>query len=170
MKNGQFEAHGVTLKQLLQVAFRIPSSRIVGPGWINEEEWDVSSGPNSSLKHALEEAFKLQTHMDKRPMTVYVLTGKLGAVPAAAPHVRDGEAHITGKAITMKTLTSKISETLHAPVVDETGLTGHFDVDVAYDPNGPGELIDQMRRLGLNLTRTTRETDVLVVDHAERPR
>ena len=72
----------------------------------------------------------------------------------------------------MKDLAIRFQDTLDAPVVDRTGLTGRFDVeytfaDIAGDAASFVVAIDE--QLGLALERQRIEVLVLVVDAVERP-
>jgi uncharacterized protein (TIGR03435 family) len=72
----------------------------------------------------------------------------------------------------MKDLAIRFQDTLDAPVVDRTGLTGRFDVeytfaDIAGDAAPFAVAIDE--QLGLALERQRIEVLVLVVDAVERP-
>ena len=67
---------------------------------------------------------------------------------------------------------------LDKPVVDETGLAGRYDFVLKWipdelstnDPNAPPGIFTAVReQLGLKLERTKGPTDVLVIDHVERP-
>jgi uncharacterized protein (TIGR03435 family) len=71
-------------------------------------------------------------------------------------------------------------------VVDKTGLTGTFDLDLtwtpdqipqgpippgapAIDPNGPSIFTAVQEQLGLKLDSQRGPVEVLVIDHAEHP-
>jgi len=70
------------------------------------------------------------------------------------------------------------------PVIEKTGLTGKYDLDLDMDrimaaagaESGNPSItavfqatVDAMEGLGLKLVRTKAPVEVLVVDHAERP-
>jgi uncharacterized protein (TIGR03435 family) len=62
-------------------------------------------------------------------------------------------------------------------VVDRTGLTGTFDLDLTWapdqltqvDPNGPSLFTALQEQLGLRLESTTGPVRVLIIDRVERP-
>ena len=57
------------------------------------------------------------------------------------------------------------------PVIDKTGLTGHFDIVLPYDydpANGPDEHWD-LNKIGLRLEPLTIPFSNLVIDHIEKP-
>ena len=68
---------------------------------------------------------------------------------------------------------------LDRPVVDQTGLTGRFDVRLSWtpdnaraaeNPNAPPEIFTAIQdQLGLRLVSTKALVDVLVIDHVEKP-
>jgi uncharacterized protein (TIGR03435 family) len=72
-------------------------------------------------------------------------------------------------------LVKLVGSVMRAPVVDRTGLTGTFDIDVRWSTDGapdadapflPTALREQ---LGMRFQREEVPTEVLVVDHIERP-
>ena len=94
---------------------------------------------------------------------------------------------MSGRKITMMHVAQILTQLTRRPVVDETGLTGDFDMDVTFMPdqpvrlNGgaaPPELAQSDRPplltaiqddLGLKLDARRRDVDVLVIDRVERP-
>jgi len=110
---GRFTLTNVTAVQMITQAFRVKTVQVIGgPGWINEERYDVAAKmpdgsydpqtgatPNSSvgpfLKSLLEERFHLVAHNDTRELTDASLVlaradGKLGPnLKPAAPEDYD---------------------------------------------------------------------------------
>jgi uncharacterized protein (TIGR03435 family) len=92
-----------------------------------------------------------------------------------------------GNAMTMPELTVFLSKWLDRAVSDRTGLTGSFDVELGFSPEGltgilprppgverppndnPSIFIAVDEQLGLKLESTKGPVDVLVIDHAEKP-
>lgn len=73
-----------------------------------------------------------------------------------------------------------MSGNLDRMVVNETALTGTFDVDLAFDPGSGGaasfsgqspaaSVFTAVSDLGLKLETASAPVDILVIDHVERP-
>ena len=103
-------------------------------------------------------------------------------------YVKPGDAHATGNNVTMDMLVSQLSGFVDRPILDHTGLSGKFDVDLEFIPlQGPGalaagsnaastdasappELFTAIQeQLGLKLEPQNGPVDVLVIDHVEEP-
>jgi uncharacterized protein (TIGR03435 family) len=92
---------------------------------------------------------------------------------------------VSARNITMSEFTGPLAQVLRRPVVDETALTGAFDLDVIFAPEGlggalvgpsPAAVADSpslftaiQDDLGLKLESRRGPVDVLVVDRVERP-
>ena len=94
---------------------------------------------------------------------------------------------ISGRRMTMAQLTVMLTQVTRRIVVDETGLTGEFDVDITFMPDEPVRMnggaappalamSDRpslttaiQEDLGLKLETRRREVEVLVIDRVERP-
>jgi uncharacterized protein (TIGR03435 family) len=89
---------------------------------------------------------------------------------------------------TIAQLTQMLSQLAQRIVVDKTGLSGAYDIDLTFtpdrmpqgapppgvpmpniDPNGPSLFTALQEQLGLKLDSQRAPTDVLVIDHVERP-
>ena len=89
----------------------------------------------------------------------------------AASYVRDG--------IPLALLADTLSTRLQRPVVDRTGLTGFFDVELRFRPpnsvtqtddrNEPDLVTALEEQLGLELESTRGPVEVTVFDRIERP-
>jgi bla regulator protein BlaR1 len=95
--------------------------------------------------------------------------------------------YISAREMTMPMLAARLAQIVRRPVIDRTGLTGMFDLDLGYateypaagpgPPNGlpppsldaPSIFTAVREQLRLRLESTTSPLDVLVVDHAEKP-
>ena len=54
---------------------------------------------------------------------------------------------------------------LKQPVVDETNLKGTYDWDILFDARNPNSIVEAIQRdLGLELKRSKRKVEVLVVE------
>ena len=75
----------------------------------------------------------------------------------------------------MTTVTQILSQVVHRPIVDKTGLTGRYDFTLHYspergEPNGFPSLFTALpEQLGLKLESQKGPVDFIVVDHAEKP-
>jgi uncharacterized protein (TIGR03435 family) len=152
--------------------------------------WDVM------LQKLLAARFQLTFHHEQREMNVYALTvAKDGPkLKAADP----AEGHSSG-CDRLGVCKFKDEPTVHfarwlqlvmdKPVVDKTGLTGAFDFTLTWTPDEsqftsmgiyvppaadnpnapPGLLTALQEQLGLKLEPQKTSTEVLVIDHVERP-
>jgi uncharacterized protein (TIGR03435 family) len=158
-----FNARNVTLKRLIAEAWDVQLNQVVGPRWMEENEYDINARAaegatkeqmSSMLKSLLAERFKLKEHTETREMRVYEL-----AVAKNGPKVRaiaDGEAvktappgfHFHGGMHQFADLLA-LQFSIPAPedpsvpsraggppilVVDKTGLEGIFDFSVDIHP------------------------------------
>jgi len=87
--------------------------------------------------------------------------------------------HVTCHEATMDKIVAELSHMLHAPVVDHTRLTGTYDVNLLYLPDDralqpdapPAPTLEEAVReeLGCALKKSKTPTEVIVVDHLEKP-
>jgi uncharacterized protein (TIGR03435 family) len=151
----------------------------------------------------LADRFKLRMHRETREMPEYVLTlgkGKLKLTPSTSknslnitiedrPYTQAPETcgtslwregtHVVCCAATMDKITAQIRGALRSPVADRTGLTGTYDLNLLFMPEGrPPEPDDQilaptltgaLSDVGLKLENGKGPVEVLVIDHIERP-
>ena len=177
--------------------------QVIGtPRWAETERYDIAAKPPDNaarldktlpvarqrLQSLLEDRFKLRVHRDKRQMQVYELVRKdpaaLGPQMAkssldcerepTACGFRGGLGHIKSDAITPEVLTVLIANSTGRIVMDRTGLTGWFRVDLEWSPDQtasdkPSLFAAVQEQLGLKLESTRAPVDVLVIDHIERP-
>jgi len=92
LRNGTLLGQKVTLRIMLAVAYGIAEPRIIGPGWLDKNRFDmVGESPHGipdselrpMLQSLLKDRFKLKSHFEKREMPVYYLTVAKGGVTMA---------------------------------------------------------------------------------------
>jgi uncharacterized protein (TIGR03435 family) len=207
-----YEAIGASLFTIMTVAYTVTPRQISGgPDWINTDRWTIeakaerrgtSDELHDALARLLEERFHLKIRHEKREMPCYVLTvDKKGAkmpVHDAADLLHEpiggrfenGETHLTGQNATMNYFAFFLSRGLDRNVVDQTNLTGHYDIDYHYVPdlpagrggdgpplvngqtvsvNGPNIFTALRDQLGLQLEKGKGPVDFLVIEHVEKP-
>lgn len=98
-----------------------------------------------------------------------------------------GNVHIQSPNGSMQELASVLSGSVGRPVIDETGLTGRYEIDLRWaaetkvtkdpitgateyqeEPILTAELTATLRKLGLQLAGKSMKMDVLIVDRAEK--
>jgi uncharacterized protein (TIGR03435 family) len=149
------------------------------------------------LQSLLRDRFKLTSHRDRRQMDGFALVraraNELGPGLRAStvnceiqfatePGCRQGRFSVGAAGKTLKSvggpiwsLLQFVISDLSAPVSDDTGLTGTFDIDLRWSSDvAPGDdppsLVTALQdQLGLKLERRRVEQEILVIDHIERP-
>jgi len=189
----------VTLKLLIAVAYRL-DSRLVqgGPAWLDDQPWDLAAklpaGTSKDrvpamLQTLLVERFKLAVHRETREQRVYFLVaGKNGPKLKVAQKADEQDVQqvrgdrpaaqilpggIMGHSMAMGTFAGSVAHVVGYQVVDHTGLTGTFDIDLRWTPEdskgtGPSLFTAIQEQLGLKLEPGKAPVEVLLVDHAER--
>jgi uncharacterized protein (TIGR03435 family) len=152
----------VTLKRLLAEAYQLQLNQVLGPSWLDKNEYDIdarSAGAGTNEQHALmlqslvAERFKLTQHGEMREMRVYELAiGKSG--PKIHP-ISDGENATAGAVFHFHGELRRFADLLAVqlsipapdnpgeparastsliPVLDKTGMPGIFDFSVDVHP------------------------------------
>ncbi len=203
---GRFTARCTTLLGLLFNAYPVkPNVTIPGlPGWGNSALFDVDAKADDDtlaaatslprdqqwnqtqlmLQALLADRFKLKVHMEKREGPIYELAiAKTGIKLKVAPeggHSRGyswSHEHIEVRTGPIASLAFTLSDILGRTVVDKTGLTGNYDIDLKWTPDdqegapdaGPTLFTALVEQLGLKLVPARGPVDTFVIDHVERP-
>jgi uncharacterized protein (TIGR03435 family) len=177
-----------------------------GWNWYDIEARAAASATDDQIRlmfqAMLEDRFKLKVRRETREIPEYQLTmGK--SKPKLAPSTEEPMTlTIEGKTMTqrpgtcstsmwtegsrtvchaasMATIASQFTGPLAAPVADQTGLTGTYDVNFLYIPDNrllqadapPGpSLIEAIQSdLGLKLEKGKGPVEVIVIEHVEKP-
>jgi uncharacterized protein (TIGR03435 family) len=221
--NGRkFLTRASSLGDLISFAYEVQSKQVVNaPDWLEKDRYDIEAVPEQEgvpnpqqlrimIKKLLADRFKLTFHHDQREMSAYVLSvGKEGPKlkdtqlkgPLPGIGIRPGNGGIT-----LNMVNAKISDftgflqslVLDRPVVDKTGLQGHYDFQCTFSPDdsqfgghppqfpkqgnnadsgasdtaapSAPSLYDALQQeLGLKLAAEKTSVDVLAIDHVEKP-
>jgi uncharacterized protein (TIGR03435 family) len=207
--DSQFRSINLTAKELIQFAWDIPETQIAAaPLWADSLTFDIDakSGPDTDARMhdlssdqgkmekqqmaqaLLADRFALKTHPETRQLPVYSLvvsnpkTGpKFKPSKTSGTTIDEGGSriHIQGGDNTMTFLARMLALSLGRPVIDNTGLTGCFDVKLAWTPadaaanpapDAPPDIFTAIQdQLGLKLESTKGPVPILVIDHIELP-
>jgi uncharacterized protein (TIGR03435 family) len=155
-------ARNVTLRRLLAEAYHLQLNQILGPSWLDKNEYDIDARAAGAvtreqmalmLRSLVAERFKLAQHSEMREMRVYELvTAKSG--PKIHP-MSDGETATAGAGFhfhgDLRQFADLLAVQLSIPapdnpaepvrasaspisVLDKTGLPGIFDFSVDIHP------------------------------------
>lgn len=179
--NGTLSVENATLKACLQFAYDVKDYQVQGPAWIEASRYDIhASGPRPKteaqaaqmLQALLTERFKLALHHETRTLPVYELvlaaTGpKLQPARGRGENDRLGNTELSAEGIGMAQLAELLSRRLDRPVIDKTGLSGAFDLDLKWADTSIFAALEA--ELGLKLEAAKGPVDILVIDHVEQP-
>jgi uncharacterized protein (TIGR03435 family) len=155
-------ARNVTLKRLVAEAYHLQLNQVLGPGWLDKNEYDIdakAAGASTReqmalmLRNLVAERFKLTQHSEMREMRVYELV--IGKSGSKIRPMSDGETatapagfHFHGDLRQFADLLA-VQLSIPAPdnpgqparasaspipVLDKTGLPGIFDFSVDMHP------------------------------------
>lgn len=196
---GRLTCVNVPLKRYLIAAWGLKDYQVSGPDWMNEERYDLTATlpagtpPHEVLRMLqglLVDRFKLVTHRESKEMAVYALVVernglKLKPAEGFGTNVSRGSKGTSMRAnATMKSFAGTLSNVLDRPVVDMTGLTGGFNINLEWMPdemrsNAGNEgsasdsvvgatIFSALREVGLKLESRKAPVEILVVDRAEK--
>jgi uncharacterized protein (TIGR03435 family) len=151
---GRFNASHVSLDLLMQLAYGVDSSQIANkPGWLDNDLFDVATQPEEGLKltreelsprlqSLLAERFHLVVHKEMRPVRGFALVvskdgprmtpTKAERSPGWKTSVSPGE--MRGINWSMPMFAKYLTPAAGFAVVDQTGLTGSYDIAFSYSP------------------------------------
>jgi uncharacterized protein (TIGR03435 family) len=167
-------ARNVTLKRLVAEAYQLQLSQVLGPNWLDKNEYDIdarSAGAGTREQHALmlrslvAERFKLTQHSEMREMRAYELV--IGKSGSKIRPISDGEAPTAGGGFhfhgDLRQFADLLAVQLSIPasdnpseparasaspisVLDRTGLPGIFDFSVDIHPELGTDMFSSWRR------------------------
>ncbi len=172
--------------------------------WYDIEALAASSTTDAQIRlmflSLLEDRFKLKFHREIKELPVFELTvrnrprltpAREGPMTvtiedrsvsqregACGTSLWKGGNHLLCHAVGIDKFVAELSRLLQSPVVDRTGVTGSYDVNLLYLPesrqfetNAPAipSLQDAVQDLGLKLEKGRAPIEVIVIDHLEKP-
>ena len=201
-RNGTLTATNVTLAEAMRFAYDITSDDLVaGPDWIKNKfvRFDITGKTSPTtpraealqmLRTLLEDRFDLKLRKEPRNLSYFALTAPDGAarlkvveIPPAEQKTSLGLGRIQHNNITMLLLATLIARFTRTPVVDQTNLTGTYDLTLGWardtsmplpnaapaeTPDGPSISEAVQKQLGLKLEKRKGPIEVLVVDAARQ--
>ncbi len=153
----------------------------------------------SMMQSLLADRFKFKSHEDSKEAPAYALVvGKGG--PRLKPNVegaegrsmmRLGHGQLTATRVTMDGLAGQLANHVGRPVINKTGLSGEYDVELEWTPDpgqsgpfggpppgeapppvdssGPSIFTAVQDKLGLKLEGTKAAVKMIVIDAIEKP-
>lgn len=208
VQNNRWTATRVTAREIIQEAWKaegldMPDRLVGGPAWLDKDQFDIvatsASAPSPAqlaamLRAMLTDRFALAFHMERKTLPAFELVlarrdGKLGPQlrpttddcrPACSVQMVYGPPNrMTSSGVEMSRFAFVLSMALRRPVIDHTGLTGLFGLNMEFAPgteltapvpsDAPSLFTAVEEQLGLKLRAQRAPLDVLVVDRAEKP-
>ncbi|HEY1744475.1 MAG TPA: TIGR03435 family protein [Granulicella sp.] len=208
IRGNRFATEGTTFVDVFKYAYNVHPDQVVsGPAWLRTEKFNILADPETEkrpssdqmkalVQQLLVERFHVVMHHEQKILSVYALvktadTPKLTkstADPNGIPAVgySPGGTLQVGNATMANFATFMQRFVLDRPAVDQTGISGHFDLvlrwtpdnirangrpgDPQEDASAPPNLFTAIKeQLGLKLVAEKAATDVFIIDHAERP-
>jgi uncharacterized protein (TIGR03435 family) len=207
-----FNAKNISLKMLLTNAYGIRAGRIFGlPQWAEQKRWDIMAkvtDPDPALlktplpppqaieayrakvQFILSSRFHLRVHTENRTSDIYrMVVGpggpkfKVTQTPESQQGVSDRRGEISAEGIPMGFLAKDLSSYIDRDVIDETGLAGKYDFNLAWNADdlasssqssavtdGPPSIFTAIQeQLGLKLLPGKGPVPTLVVDSIDEP-
>jgi uncharacterized protein (TIGR03435 family) len=183
----------VNLRDVLKAAYTVQGYQITGLDWIDSDRFDFAAKftPETNrdqipkmLQALLAERFGVMIHRETKELPVYTLMVAKGGAKLTASKT-DGSTstnssgavwHLTGT-FTMRRLADFLSERTSRPVLDQTDLSGSFEIKLDWtednaatqvDGTPPSLITALQEQLGLKLNSTKGPVETIVIDRANR--
>ena len=96
--------------------------------------------------------------------------GGINELPRGVARIRSGEILASARGVDVLVLI--LSKQLNRPVLDQTGLTGLYDIQLTWTPDqtpGPSIFTALTEQLGLKLETSTGPVEMLVIEEVKAP-
>ncbi|MBZ5575226.1 MAG: TIGR03435 family protein [Acidobacteriia bacterium] len=193
---GSLTMRNVTLATCIRWAYNLKVYELSGPPWLADERFDIAAkaaapvAPDQlrpMLQALLADRFHLAAHRQTKELPAYALVvGKNGtklhpAEGAGAGSMTGAALVFQGHKMPLSRLAEILSSALKVPVLEMTGLEGHYDFVLDLRPyilqRQPGDppldllsiaITALQDELGLKLESRKADLEVLVVDRVEK--
>lgn len=160
--SGRFTTINDDLKSIIQWAWNLPESRIVGgPSWLGSARWDIEAKADNALdmqknydpaaaqlekrrmaQALLADRFHLSTHPETRELPVYNLIVARGGAKFLDTKAEgskfdrwNNRIELQGGDNTVAVLAEQLAEVLGRVVVDKTGIQGRYKIMLTWAPD-----------------------------------
>src|ERR1700733_9936221 len=206
---GRLSARNATVRLLIKIAYDLNDDELTGgPVWIGLKRFDIDATPDAPdgdvvdqvrnrqrLQGLLADRFQLDLGSEMKMMSTYALVVgksepklKKSQTPEAPTqfHANAGEVMLTNA--TLDQFANAVSDWVHQPVLNRTGLDGKYDLRLEWTPDQPvatadstGAPLDQpansgptiftalQQQLGLALQSRKNEALCKVVNRVQLP-
>ncbi len=196
-RGNRVTATASTLIDMITTAYNVRYDQILGaPGWARSDHYDLEAKAGDApitmaqmrpmLQALLADRFQLQIHRETKEVPMYSLVVGKGGSKLQPPteenrgDIRvglDSIMHLTVSKGTMAQLAERLSGNgAGRPVMDKTGLDGTYSYKLDWINGTPGvdaaapSLFGALEeQLGLKLEPTKGLSEMIVIDHAEKP-
>jgi uncharacterized protein (TIGR03435 family) len=185
--DGRIMLRGATFEEVLSTAYLTSPQQMVLPPNLPPGRFDLiltlPQNPRQALQAEIKKQFGLAGRQETQDTDVLVLKTSQTAAPGLkisrrpGPQIdmENGRLRLRGYRISDSSqydLVHLLASAFNRPVVDETGLTNAYDIDLSWNPNVSKDALLQeiqtlMReRLGLELVPARRSIPMLVIEKA----
>jgi uncharacterized protein (TIGR03435 family) len=191
---GLIRIENLSLKVIIEAAYGVKDYQFAGPGWLDTVSFDITAKPPAGYKHEqlqpllqqlLADRFKLAVHREAKQTAGFALVvgnrSKLTEATQPKDYFTVRPGLIQCKRVSMVQLANALSRIVGRPVVNDTGLTGDYEVKLEWTPEQSalpslGEASEPalslftalQAQLGLRLQAQKEPIDTVMVDHVER--
>jgi uncharacterized protein (TIGR03435 family) len=191
--HGSLTAENAPLRRIISRAYNLTDDRVSGPAWLDSQCYDIRAKAPTAvsdrdlmpmLQQLLKERFHLVARFesDERPIFALVIDKggpKLrpyGDTTTPPPSAREGQTLFMVRHL--PDLCERLGKVTGRPVVDKTGLTGDYQIELTYSPFGASsidpvdpaaDIVAAVRtQLGLKLESQRAAVDVLKIDSVDK--
>lgn len=192
-RTGGVSIRNAPVSILIDIAYDLPATGF--PAWATTTGYDVEAKPEHPvdyqtgrlmLQKLLAQRFGLQAHHETVVVPGFHLVVDKGGSKLQPSDAQIGfriqqMGELQGPA-DMRMLVAMLKGLLRAPVEDQTGMTGKFDIHLTWTPDAPanasGDTASEpalsifaaiKQQLGLSLETAKMPLERIVIDHVERP-